>query len=461
MNKLTFFDLEYANTQNQSICQMGAVCLDYATWHRLYPDINLYINPDDNFNEYCIGIHHITPDRVENCPTFDQVWGKLTDYFEDAVVVGHNVANSDLIALTRTLQRYNIQGWHFRYLDTEQLARHYIPAYAVSGYKLSCLCAYFGIKMGAEHNALDDARAAYRLLEAMLQRYDIPLETHIHTFNLRRNRTFARYISNLTVRRDLCHFWGVLCGIAADGTITKDEVDYLRSWRDRYATYVRHSQLAAIVAILDDILEDNIVTGAEMDDLRDQIEEYLSQASCHDSTLAMQQLRGLLVGIGRDGRVDLTECHRLYDWVYGNARLAMQAPYDRLYALAQRLLQGQTITPAQSRQMLSLMEQALDPLAELSTRVYNVCGRHICLTGKFERGTHSEVSAILRRAGAIVDRYICNATEILVRGDADANAYLYGQHPHAVVRALTLRDQGQRICIIKEHDLDLLLPTES
>ena len=458
MTKLTFFDLEYANTYNQSICQIGVVCCDMETGDRLYPDVSLDINPQDEFDEYCIGIHHITPDRVENCPSFAEVWPKLADYFDDAVVSGHNVANSDLVALTRTLQRYAIEQRRFRYVDTERLARQYIAAYCVPNYRLSTLCCYMGVNMGTAHDALCDARAAYNLLYAMAQRYDIPLPTHICTFNLKRNRTFGKYISDLNVRRDLCHLWGVLCGIDADGVIEDKEIDYLRQWCRQFAPYTAHPQIAAMAGILQNVLDDRIVTGDELDALRESIEDYLSHAAYQDSTMALRQLRGLLVGIALDGTVNIQECRLLYQWIYGNARLSMQSPYTRVYALAHRLLSGQSISPAQSKQMIALIDGILDTLTDLTTRIYDVCGKHVCLTGKFGYGTHQQVANLLCRAGATVDRYITKNTQILVRGDADPNEYLFGKQTAALSRALQYRAEGHYISIIKENDLTLLSP---
>ncbi len=37
MRKVTYFDVEYANLKNKSICQLGLMCEDYDTKEAIYP----------------------------------------------------------------------------------------------------------------------------------------------------------------------------------------------------------------------------------------------------------------------------------------------------------------------------------------------------------------------------------------------------------------------------------------
>lgn len=47
MKKVTYFYVEYANSKNRSICQIGLICEDYGTGELLYPQRNIFINPED------------------------------------------------------------------------------------------------------------------------------------------------------------------------------------------------------------------------------------------------------------------------------------------------------------------------------------------------------------------------------------------------------------------------------
>ena len=66
------------------------------------------VDPEDGFNEHSVKVHGITASRVHGSPSFKDVWPSIEKYFTNAVVVGHNVAGSDLDALIKNLRRYNL-----------------------------------------------------------------------------------------------------------------------------------------------------------------------------------------------------------------------------------------------------------------------------------------------------------------------------------------------------------------
>ena len=70
MKKITFFDIEYANSKNKSICQIGIMCEDYKTGDPVYPELRIMVNPEDGFDDYCVKVHGITSNMVINEPNF-------------------------------------------------------------------------------------------------------------------------------------------------------------------------------------------------------------------------------------------------------------------------------------------------------------------------------------------------------------------------------------------------------
>lgn len=121
MDKVTYFDVEYANCKNKSICQIGIMCEDFSNSEPYYPELDLYINPEDGFDDNCIKIHGITKSKVENEPTFPDAWKDIEKYFTNAVVIGHNVASADLDALVKALKRYNLDIPELYYICTYEL----------------------------------------------------------------------------------------------------------------------------------------------------------------------------------------------------------------------------------------------------------------------------------------------------------------------------------------------------
>ena len=47
MHKMLYLDVEWANSRNKSICQIGIISEDFETEDPVYPEENLYVNPED------------------------------------------------------------------------------------------------------------------------------------------------------------------------------------------------------------------------------------------------------------------------------------------------------------------------------------------------------------------------------------------------------------------------------
>lgn len=40
MKKVVYFDVEWANSKNKSICQIGIICENFETKTNVYPEVN-------------------------------------------------------------------------------------------------------------------------------------------------------------------------------------------------------------------------------------------------------------------------------------------------------------------------------------------------------------------------------------------------------------------------------------
>lgn len=66
MENLLYFDVEYANSKNKSICQMGLMIEDKSNGNPPFPELELYVNPEDEFDSRCVSVHHITKEKVSD-----------------------------------------------------------------------------------------------------------------------------------------------------------------------------------------------------------------------------------------------------------------------------------------------------------------------------------------------------------------------------------------------------------
>src|SRR5690625_3226418 len=117
-------DFETANTWNRSsACAIGIVEVNNG---EVVSEFYSLINPNDEFDPYCIDIHGITPDMVENQPTFNEVWNDIKQFFQNRLVVAHN-ASFDMSVLRYCLNEYNIPFPDFNYACTYLLSKRIYP----------------------------------------------------------------------------------------------------------------------------------------------------------------------------------------------------------------------------------------------------------------------------------------------------------------------------------------------
>lgn len=165
-NNTLFFDVETPNQNNNSICSLGIIVIRNS---QVILENNYLINPEAEFHERNIQIHHITPEMVEKSPAFPEVWANIKQYFNSCLVVGHNLA-FDLSVLNKTLAAYDLadETDEIVYADTYYMAK---KCYSLPKYTLDYVSEYLGIDLPEHHNSLCDARAAREIYEIIDKKF--------------------------------------------------------------------------------------------------------------------------------------------------------------------------------------------------------------------------------------------------------------------------------------------------
>lgn len=452
MNKVTYFDVEYANSKNKSICQIGIMCEDFETGEPFYPELEIYINPEDGFDLNCTRIHGITAAKVKDESNFPEVWKKIEKYFTNAVVIGHNVASSDLDALVKALRRYKLDIPEFYYICTYELARTFVHPYCVPNYKLSSLCDYFEIDIDNEHNAFDDACACADLLKAILESFEFDIDDYVKKYIPNDTYEQDAFIADSELRKAISEFYGVIRGFSIDNIINDDEVAYIKEWRESNYKYIKHKEIKNIIAVIDDILADDVITLDEMMDLQYAIQSYLDIVSTSEITLATQILDGILKGIIVDEEISESECKNLRQWLYDHIYLSNHFPFDKTIALIDSALEDNIITKEESAYITTVINDLLNPVEALKEQVYSVDGKHVCLSGDFEYGKKSKVEEYIVARNGIIDSTVKKTTDILLIGGLGCQAYSNGTYGTKVKKAIEYNEKGCNIQLIKESD---------
>lgn len=452
IEKVTYFDVEFANSRNRSICQIGIMCENYDTKDPYYPERNIYINPEDGFDDFCIRIHGISKDRVKNEPTFPEVWKDLEKYFTNAVVIGHNVAGADLDALTKTLSRYNIDIPVFYYICTLDLAREYVPSYEVPDYSMSSLCQYFDIDIDNEHDAFDDACACADLFRALVETYSINIERHVRPYQLHYFEKFTQYVANPVLRKSISEFFGIIRGFSIDNVISDEEYQFILDWYKENKIYRDQKDIANILSEIEKIIADKVITLEEITELQCAVKSYLDIVSTSPTTLATQILDGILKGITVDGTITEDECKNLRQWLYDNIYLSDHFPFNKMMKVLDSVLEDSVITQEESDYVFSTITSMINPVDSLKSQINSVDGKSVCLSGNFEYGQKSKVEKYIIERGGRIDSTVKKTTNVLMIGNCECQAYTNKHYGTKVKKAMEYIEKGYNIQIIKESD---------
>lgn len=452
MTKVTYFDVEWANNKNKSICQMGVMCEDFQTDEPFCPEKNIYVNPQDNFDDACIKVHGISSAKVADAPTFPQIWQEVAPCFTNSVIIAHNAAGADLDALTKNLQRYNIDIPELYYIDTLAIAHDFVPQQAIDNYSLSSLCAFFGIDVTSEHDAFDDACACKDLFLALKKAYNFDFNSYVRRYHPNEYFKFVEYVSNPTLRRSVTEFYGALQGIGMDGVVSPKELAYIKNWRQQHKQYDNYAEIATILSLIDEITADGVLTADELRRLRQAMIDYFNTLSSAEVTVATQVLSGLLKGIASDGVINESECVSLNNWLYQNDYLRGHYPFDKITALLDEVLADNIITPAESQSLIAQIDGLLNPVVEIGAQLCSVDGLTVCLSGNFAYGAKSKVEEYIVARGGMIVSAVSKKVDMLVVGDSECGAYAYGNYGKKTEKAKELQAKGSKILILTERE---------
>jgi len=177
MSKFYTIDVETANADYSSICQIGiAEFID----NRLTNTWSSLVNPDDYFDGINISIHGINETAVKNAPTFGQIYPKLKEFLENNIA-GHHMP-FDRIAINRACELNQLATIQTSWLDSAKIVRRTWEEFAYSGFGLANISRHLGIKF-KHHNALEDAIATGHVMIHAFEKSKIDLSKWIPRVN--------------------------------------------------------------------------------------------------------------------------------------------------------------------------------------------------------------------------------------------------------------------------------------
>jgi DNA polymerase-3 subunit epsilon len=190
MNKFIAIDVETANPDYASICQIGLAVFEdgrvVETWETL-------VDPEDYFDGWNVSIHGIDRSAVRGAPKFPQALKAIEDKLGANIVVHHTPF--DRLSFDRAFKKYKIDPPSIQWLDSARVARRVWTQFSQKGYNLANLAEYCGVQFD-HHDACEDARAAGEVMCKALVESGKPIEDWLilankSIYSTGRNNSFA------------------------------------------------------------------------------------------------------------------------------------------------------------------------------------------------------------------------------------------------------------------------------
>lgn len=143
-------DVETANTDCGSICQIGIVCVSSDI---IVEEHVTLVDPACLFSPFNIRVHGIRPEHVAGAPTFKALYADLRERLTGRLVVQQG--GFDKTALGRACEAAQRAEINARWINNVSVARRAWPG--LEGYGLAKMAARFGLEF-RHHDALEDAR---------------------------------------------------------------------------------------------------------------------------------------------------------------------------------------------------------------------------------------------------------------------------------------------------------------
>jgi NAD-dependent DNA ligase len=266
---------------------------------------------------------------------------------------------------------------------------------------------------------------------------------------------------------------GILKGIYIDKEINQTEIEQLRNWCYEYGDYSNLHPFSDVIGLINNILEDDIVTKEEYEDLVWVCNNILTPNIYYDAiTSDIQRLQGILHGILSDGIITKEELEGLKNWINDSPDLIGYYPYDEIEALIYAVLEDGKITDDEQNLLKVYFSQFVDTkntainnneLEELkrSMSIPLICTMNpnivfqdklFCFTGISSKGKRKDIADKITSLGGKYNDNVVQGTDYLIVGDKNNPCWVFSCYGRKIERAIEDRKAGHSIQIVKEVD---------
>ena len=254
LERYTAVDVETPNRNNDSICSIGIVHMEYGTPVYLR---EFLVNPHEHFDDYNIKIHGITPEMVKDAPTFREIWPEIAPFFS-GIMAAHS-ATFDLGVICKSLALCDIPIPDITYACTLTKARKHLPKEECGSHRLNDLCAGLNVPLEHHHNALDDALGCALILEKLIDRFGCD-KSDLRTYSFTGVQSTVSPEERSSAIRAL---WSVMELHDCRHSISADYHEALEDWARRNDRFLRDPDVRACHNMVAEVLERGAISEEE------------------------------------------------------------------------------------------------------------------------------------------------------------------------------------------------------
>lgn len=250
------------------------------------------INPLCRIPPEATAVNNITDDMVKDAPTIDMVIDDFVRFVGDDVILGHNNAGFDMNILYDVIEEFNGDYFSNNYIDLLHCARRCLTD--LDNCKLETISKHYGLDTTGEHRALKDCYLTKECYDKMYEEFgDEPFRRSSRGSS---ERSF-RLTSETIALREL---QSLLELIIEDNKVTLEEFNTLKAWMENHTDLRGNYPFDKIMAALEKVLEDGVVTPEELEELYFLFSEYVDPVKSQSKQEIINSISGKHICITGD-----------------------------------------------------------------------------------------------------------------------------------------------------------------
>ena len=262
--------------------------------------------------------------------------------------------------------------------------------------------------------------------------------------------------------KNLNILYNILLGFIADGEIQDEEKDFLEKWRNDHSHERGVLLLRPVISAVDDALSDNVLTFEEVLALIQVIEKVGTLTNKYlIETIDTQLVLGICNGIIADGKITDEEVRLLLHTLQEHSKAEVSADWKVCFSWVESILNsGRSL----SSDMLDEIRRHIEDFIScpsVDNLPVDFIDSQFVLSGQFALGKKKDVGQLIADRGGTTADSVSRKTRYVVVGGTRSILWKYDNYGSKVQKAKNLKESGQTIDIISEHNLSAALKREN